>query len=294
MRAIRRRYSSDGSPEHPRRRSRATGRAVVRRGRPSCKTVGESLTETGFFAVRNHGVPDELTHACVRRSRKAFFHLPADVEGPLSRRREEGPARLHRLRHGAREGLAGARPQGVLAGRPPRRARRSPGASRCSVRTSGRPRSPTSGPTLVELYRHLERSAASCCEAAAAYIDEPARPVPRDDAPTATRSCASSTTRRSRRTSPIGAVRSAAHEDINLITLLSGATAEGLELKRHDGTWMPIHTGFDTIVVDAGDMLQNVTNGLYKSTTHRVVNPRTRRASGSRSRASCTRDATSI
>jgi isopenicillin N synthase-like dioxygenase len=37
---------------------------------------------------------------------------------------------------------------------------------------------------------------------------------------------------------------------------------------------MPVHTGFDTIVVDAGDMLQNVTNGLYKSTTHRVVNPK--------------------
>jgi isopenicillin N synthase-like dioxygenase len=72
---------------------------------------------------------------------------------------------------------------------------------------------------------------------------------------------------------PAGAVRSAAHEDINLITLLSGATAEGLELLRRDGTWMPVHTGFDTIVVDSGDMLQNITNGLYKSTTHRVVNP---------------------
>jgi isopenicillin N synthase-like dioxygenase len=68
-------------------------------------------------------------------------------------------------------------------------------------------------------------------------------------------------------------VRSAAHEDINLITLLSGATAEGLELLRRDGSWMPVHTGFDTIVVDSGDMLQNVTNGLYRSTTHRVVNP---------------------
>ena len=68
-------------------------------------------------------------------------------------------------------------------------------------------------------------------------------------------------------------MRSAAHEDINFITLLSGATSEGLELLRRDGTWMPVHTGFDTIVVDAGDMLQNITNGLYKSTTHRVVNP---------------------
>ena len=72
---------------------------------------------------------------------------------------------------------------------------------------------------------------------------------------------------------PAGAVRSAAHEDINLITLLSGATADGLELLRRDGTWMPVHVSFDHIVVDSGDMLQNLTNGLYKSTTHRVVNP---------------------
>ena len=64
-------------------------------------------------------------------------------------------------------------------------------------------------------------------------------------------------------------MRSAAHEDINLITLLSGATAEGLELLRRDGSWMPVHTGFDTIVVDSADMLQNLTNGLYRSTTHR-------------------------
>ena len=73
---------------------------------------------------------------------------------------------------------------------------------------------------------------------------------------------------------PPGAVRSAAHEAINHITLLSGATSEGLELLRRDGTWMPIHVSFDHIVVDSGDMLQNVTNGLFKSTTHRVVNPR--------------------
>lgn len=46
-----------------------------------------------------------------------------------------------------------------------------------------------------------------------------------------------------------------------------------LELLRRDGTWMPVHVSFDHIVVDSGDMLQNVTNGLFKSTTHRVVNP---------------------
>jgi isopenicillin N synthase-like dioxygenase len=73
---------------------------------------------------------------------------------------------------------------------------------------------------------------------------------------------------------PAEAVRAGAHEDINLITLLIGATEEGLELQRNDGTWMPIRAGHDEILVDSGDMIQNCTNGLYKSTTHRVVRPR--------------------
>jgi isopenicillin N synthase-like dioxygenase len=73
---------------------------------------------------------------------------------------------------------------------------------------------------------------------------------------------------------PAESVRAGAHEDINLITLLVGATEEGLELQRKDGTWMPIRAGHDEILVDSGDMIQNCTNGLYKSTTHRVVRPR--------------------
>ena len=131
---------------------------------------------------------------------------------------------------------------------------------------------PEFGQTLIELYRRLDRLGAILLEASAAFIDEPASRF-RDmatDSDTIVRVLYYPPVGKD---VPPGAVRSAAHEDINLITLLSGATSEGLELKRHDGTWMPVHTGFDTIVVDAGDMLQNVTNGLYKSTTHRVVNP---------------------
>src|SRR5690606_21300988 len=41
-------------------------------------------------------------------------------------------------------------------------------------------------------------------------------------------------------TLPEGAVRAAAHGDINLITLLMGASAEGLEVLRRDGKWIPI------------------------------------------------------
>lgn len=70
-----------------------------------------------------------------------------------------------------------------------------------------------------------------------------------------------------------GAVRAAAHGDINLITLLMGASAAGLEILRHDGVWIPVTALPDAIVVNVGDMLERLTNKKLKSTVHRVVNP---------------------
>ena len=67
-------------------------------------------------------------------------------------------------------------------------------------------------------------------------------------------------------------VRAGAHEDINFITLLVGASAEGLEVLS-DGEWLPITTEGDAIVVNIGDMLQRLSNHVYPSTSHRVVNP---------------------
>lgn len=72
---------------------------------------------------------------------------------------------------------------------------------------------------------------------------------------------------------PEGAVRAAAHGDINLITLLMGASAEGLEVLRRDGKWIAITALPDQIVVNVGDMLDRLTNHKLKSTIHRVVNP---------------------
>jgi isopenicillin N synthase-like dioxygenase len=68
-------------------------------------------------------------------------------------------------------------------------------------------------------------------------------------------------------------VRAGAHEDINLITLLVGASAAGLEVKSKQGQWVPFTSDADTIVVNIGDMLQRLTNHVYPSTTHRVTNP---------------------
>ncbi len=72
---------------------------------------------------------------------------------------------------------------------------------------------------------------------------------------------------------PDGAVRAGAHEDINLITLLVGASAEGLEVQDRDGNWIAAKAKEDQIVVNVGDMLQRLSNNCLKSTTHRVINP---------------------
>lgn len=234
------------------------------------RTVGESLAEIGFFAVLQHGIPDELTQRAYESARR-FFHLPAAVK-----------ARYHDPAKKGQRGFTGfgtehAKDSGApdlkefwQVGRPD--VPDDHPVHRLYGPNFWPPEEPELGPVLVELYRHLDQLGGVLLEACAAYLEEPAerfRDMTRE----------SDTIVRVLYYPPVagdappGAVRSAAHEDINLITLLSGATSEGLELLRRDGTWMPVHTGFDTIVVDAGDMLQNVTNGLYKSTTHRVVNP---------------------
>lgn len=72
---------------------------------------------------------------------------------------------------------------------------------------------------------------------------------------------------------PKSAVRAGQHEDINLITLLIGASADGLEVLNKQNEWVAVTALPDHIVVNVGDMLQRHTNGKLKSTTHRVVNP---------------------
>jgi isopenicillin N synthase-like dioxygenase len=73
---------------------------------------------------------------------------------------------------------------------------------------------------------------------------------------------------------PKSAIRAEQHEDINLITLLVGASAEGLQLLDKKNEWLPITAPEGCIIVNVGDMLQRLTNNKLSSTTHRVVNPK--------------------
>ncbi|MCU7962294.1 isopenicillin N synthase family oxygenase [Shewanella sp. SM101] len=71
----------------------------------------------------------------------------------------------------------------------------------------------------------------------------------------------------------MGAIRAAAHEDINLITVLPAANEPGLQVKAKDGTWLDVPSDFGNIIINIGDMLQEASGGYFPSTSHRVINP---------------------
>ncbi len=72
---------------------------------------------------------------------------------------------------------------------------------------------------------------------------------------------------------PAGAVRAAAHEDINLLTVLPASNESGLQVKEIHGNWHDVPCDFGSIAINSGDMLHLASQGYYPSTTHRVMNP---------------------
>jgi len=72
---------------------------------------------------------------------------------------------------------------------------------------------------------------------------------------------------------PAGAVRAAAHGDINLLTILPAANEPGLQIKGTDGLWRDVPCDFGTLAINIGDMLQEASQGYYPSTLHQVLNP---------------------
>ncbi len=130
---------------------------------------------------------------------------------------------------------------------------------------------PAFKPLAYELYETLDRLGSRVLSALALHIDLPADFF-------ADKTNFGNSILRPIHYPPITAdnipnVRAGAHEDINFITLLVGASAAGLEVKSRQGEWVPFTADADVIVVNIGDMLQRLTNHVYPSTTHRVTNP---------------------
>jgi isopenicillin N synthase-like dioxygenase len=126
---------------------------------------------------------------------------------------------------------------------------------------------------LQELYEKLDGMAATLLSATSLYLDLPANQLPAmaQDGNSILRCIHYPPVSEDQFKS--GAVRAAAHEDINLITILCEATESGLELLTRNGKWMAVESGPGQMVVDSGDMLSRVCNNQIPSTTHRVVNP---------------------
>lgn len=70
-----------------------------------------------------------------------------------------------------------------------------------------------------------------------------------------------------------GAIRAAAHEDINLLTVLPAANEPGLQVLSKEGEWLDVPCDFGNLIINIGDMLQEASGGYFPSTTHRVINP---------------------
>lgn len=226
------------------------------------ETLGKALEHIGFFVLTDTGL-DPLVIRTAYRCAEAFFALPAEAKQRYEQVHLKGQKGFTRF--GREHAKDAAVPDLKEFWHVHRSSVEQPNAlwpqevpEFCSAMTG--------------LYAQLEVCAGGLLEACSLYLDQPRSwlrdmstngrtvlriahypPLPKDVPP--------------------GSLRAAPHEDINFITLLCAATAPGLEILTQTGDWLPLQAAANDIIVDTGDMLQNLTNGLFRSTTHRVVNP---------------------
>ncbi|MGB5634650.1 MAG: 2-oxoglutarate and iron-dependent oxygenase domain-containing protein [Waterburya sp.] len=235
------------------------------------QTLGNAFNTIGFVAVKNHGLSDAMTQR-LYQAVKDFFALPEatkltyEVEGIGGQRGYTARGKEH-----AKGRKVGDLKEFYHVGQQ---------LAEADLTRLGYPKNifPQEVPefeiTTIEAYRTLQAAGIQLLRAIALYLgldefyfddqvklgNSILRPIhyfpianPEDI--------------------PENAVRAAAHGDINLITLLMGASAEGLQILRQDGKWIPVTAFPDQIVVNVGDMLERLSNKKLKSTIHRVVNP---------------------
>lgn len=230
--------------------------------------LGKAYEEVGFVAVKNHGVPDDLI-ARLYDNVQQFFSLPLE-----KKRTYEIPE------------LAGQRGY-TSFGKEHAKGSDAPDlkeffqfgqmVSDDHVLKEEYPDNvqvdeiSEFNPTLEKAYRAFEESGKALLQAIALYlglnehyfdefVDEGNSIIRAIHYPPIT-------------SEPKSAIRAEQHEDINLITLLVGASADGLQILTKQNDWVPVTSLPQQIVVNVGDMLQRLTNNKLKSTTHRVVNP---------------------
>jgi isopenicillin N synthase-like dioxygenase len=231
------------------------------------ETLGQGLSEFGFLNVEGHGIDSSLIRGTYDLW-KRFFELPDEVKRRYAG--VEGGARGYTpfgVEHAKDNPLPDLKEFWHIGQEPPEgHPYRQEYPENVWPAEIPEIRQPTQ-----RLYASLERVAENLLRALAEYFD-----MPRDTF--ASMMTVGNSILRVIHYPPVRpdqapAVRAAAHEDINLITLLCEATDSGLEILTRQGEWMAVETGPGQIVVDAGDMLSRFTNEVVPAATHRVVNP---------------------
>jgi isopenicillin N synthase-like dioxygenase len=231
------------------------------------ETLGGGLSEFGFLNVEGHGIDSSLIRGTYDLW-KRFFELPDEVKRRYAG--VEGGARGYTpfgVEHAKDNPLPDLKEFWHIGQEPPEgHPYRQEYPANVWPAEIPEIRQPTQ-----RLYSSLERVAENLLRALAEYFDMPR------DAFASMMTVGNSILRVIHyppvRPDQAPAVRAAAHEDINLITLLCEATDSGLEILTRQGEWMAVETGPGQIVVDAGDMLSRFTNEVVPAATHRVVNP---------------------
>ena len=239
--------------------------------------LGKSFEEYGFAIIADHGIPDDLIHDAEAKA-KAFFALPEEVKRRYLIAGGGGArgytafgvetakgASAHDLKefwHVGRELPAGHRFRATMAD---------------NVWPDD---VPGFKDTFLKLYDMFDQAGLKILSAIARHLGlDP-------DYFDATVDNGNSVLRMlhypPQDANVGGHIRAGAHEDINTITLLLGAEEAGLELLTRDGRWIPVSPRPGEVVVNIGDMLQRLTNGRLRSTSHRVVNPSPERKSHAR------------
>ena len=235
------------------------------------RDLGEAYKNIGFVAIKNHGLSDKLTTS-LYGSVKKFFALPEatklnyEIEGLGGQRGYTAKGKEH-----AKGRNIGDLKEFYHVGQELK------AEDRLSLRYPANifPQEvPEFAKATVEAFRTLEMAGIQILRAIALYLEL-------DEFYFDDKVERGNSILRAIHYFPIknpqdvteGAVRAAAHGDINLITLLMGASTQGLQILRRDGVWIPVTALPDRIVVNVGDMLERLTNKKLRSTLHRVVNP---------------------
>jgi isopenicillin N synthase-like dioxygenase len=235
------------------------------------KSFGDSFSNMGFAIVKNHGVTNGLRNDLLNVS-KAFFELPTDVKkqyenialagqrGYVSKNRESAKGQsVPDIKEFFHIG------QTVLDNDP----------IKDEYPDNIWPKEVNAFKTICEkVYNTFEQTGKNLLKAVALYLQLPENYF--DDKV----HNGNSILRllhyypvSNLQDIPEGAVRAAAHGDINLITLLMGGSADGLEAQTLAGKWIPVSPKDDEIVINIGDMLARLTNNRFRSTQHRVITP---------------------